>query len=412
MPPAHVHRFSNGLTLLVEPMQGVRSAAMQILVPAGSMHDLPTQRGMSNVISEMTLRGAGTRDSRELTNALDLLGLQRSMSVAVYHARYSAAAVASKVLDSIPIYADIMQRPHMTADDFDASRDLAEQSLVGLDDDPRTKSLIYLREKHWPAPEGLNTMGTAEGLASITLPTALEAFSNTYHAGDTIIALAGDVKIDDVVQRVGSAFESWKTGPKISTSAVSNGTGVHFIEQPSEQTHIAIAYPTFPEMTDEYYIARVSAEVLSGGMSGRLFTEVREKRGLCYSVGVSYGSLRGRASMLGYAGTSNERAQATLDCFLGELRRFSDGVTQAELDRAKIGLKASVVMSGESTSARAGAIASDFFFLGRPRPLEEITAMIDLVNLDDTNVFLKANPAGPFTIVVLGPKPLEITASI
>src|SRR5213075_943879 len=146
----------------------------------------------------------------------------------------------------------------------------------------------------------------------------------------------------------------------------------------------------------------------SGGMSGRLFTEVREKRGLCYSVWAGYSSLKGQGSILGYAGTSNERAQATLDCFVGELHRLSDGVTAEELDRAKIGLKASTIMQGESTSARAGAIAHDYFIRGRIRTLEEIKDAIDDVGLADVNSYLKANKPGPYTIVTVGPKELKL----
>jgi len=133
-----------------------------------------------------------------------------------------------------------------------------------------------------------------------------------------------------------------------------------------------IAYPSIPETADDYYVMRLAMEVLSGGMSGRLFTEVREKRALVYSVWAGYTSLKGSGSILGYAGTSNDRAQATLDCFITELHRFTEGVTAAELARAKTGLKASTIMQGESTSARAGAIAHDFFMRGRIRTLDEI----------------------------------------
>ena len=153
---------------------------------------------------------------------------------------------------------------------------------------------------------------------------------------------------------------------------------------------------------------RLAVEVLSGGMSGRLFTEVREKRGLCYSVWAGYSSLKGQGSILGYAGTSNDRAQATLDCFVAELHRLSDGVTQAELDRAKTGLKASTIMQGESTSARAGAIAHDFFIRGRIRTLDEIKDAIDAVTLEQVNAYLKKHKPGPFTIVIVGPKELKV----
>jgi predicted Zn-dependent peptidase len=155
---------------------------------------------------------------------------------------------------------------------------------------------------------------------------------------------------------------------------------------------------------------RLAIEVLSGGMSGRLFTEVREKRGLVYNVSAGYMSLKGQGSILGYAGTSNERAQATLDTVIHELYRLHEGVSKEELDRAKTGLKASTIMQGESTSARAGAIAHDYFMRGRIRTLDEIKAALDSVTLDQVNAWLKKNPPGPFTIVTVGPKELKIPA--
>jgi predicted Zn-dependent peptidase len=182
----------------------------------------------------------------------------------------------------------------------------------------------------------------------------------------------------------------------------------HFELAKSEQTHIGIAYPSVTEMDPGYYIARMAVEILSGGMSGRLFTEVREKRALCYSVGASYASLKHQASILGYAGTSNDRAQATLDCFLSEIVRLSDGVTAEELNRAKTGLKASTIMQGESTSARAGAIAHDFFMRGRIRTLDEIKLAIDSVTVDQVNAYLKENRPNEFTIVIVGPKELKL----
>jgi predicted Zn-dependent peptidase len=143
-------------------------------------------------------------------------------------------------------------------------------------------------------------------------------------------------------------------------------------------------------------------------MSGRLFTEIREKRGLCYSVSAGYSSLKDSGSILGYAGTSNDRAQATLDCFIAELHRLSDGVTQPELDRAKIGLKAGTIMQGESTSARAGSLAHDWWMRGRLRTLDEIKAAIDAITVDQVNAYLKKNKPGPFTIVTVGPKALNL----
>jgi predicted Zn-dependent peptidase len=182
----------------------------------------------------------------------------------------------------------------------------------------------------------------------------------------------------------------------------------HHEEAKSEQTHIGLAWPSVEETDPDYYTVRLAVECLSGGMSGRLFTEVREKRALCYSVWAGYSALKGRGSILGYAGTSNDRAQATLDTFVAELHRLTEGVTEAELERAKTGLKAGTIMQGESTSARAGAIAHDFFIRGRIRTLEEIKDAIDGVTVDQVNAYLKTHTPGPFTIVIVGPKALKV----
>src|SRR5438132_7221578 len=112
-------------------------------------------------------------------------------------------------------------------------------------------------------------------------------------------------------------------------------------------------------------------------MSARLFTEVREKRGLCYSVWASYSTFKDRASVLCYAGTTNERAQETLDVTLGELKRLQDGIEAEEVQRVQAGLKSSLIMQEESTSARAGSLASDWYYLGRVRTFDEIKSAID-----------------------------------
>ena len=174
------------------------------------------------------------------------------------------------------------------------------------------------------------------------------------------------------------------------------------------QTQIAISYPSVPFGHPEYYDAQGAVQVLSGGMGARLFTEVREKRGLCYSVWASYQTFKDRASILCYAGTTNERAQETLDVTLGELQRLVAGVSEEEVERVRAGLKSSVIMQEESTSARAGALASDWYYLGRVRPMEEIQEAIDTLSPRAILQHVRKNPPHDFTIVTLGPKALKL----
>jgi predicted Zn-dependent peptidase len=402
------HTFPNGLTLLGEKMPGMQSVAMTLLLPAGSSTDPVGRSGSSTVISDLVFRGAGERDSRQLTDHLDRLGLQRSSSVGVHHSRFACAALGPNVLEGLSTYADIVRRPQMPEPGFCAARDLALQAVAGVEDDPRHKLMIKLREWHFPSPFGRSAMGTKENLEKLTLDLVSTDHHRRYHAKDSIIALAGNIDFRQIKEEIERHFGDWN-GQEHDAFEVMPAPGrFHHVPQSSEQTHIGIAYGSVPETHEDYYAVRLVIEILSGGMSGRLFTEVREKRGLCYSVSAGYSSLKGQGHILGYAGTSNERAQATLDCMLTELDRLSHGVTVEELDRAKTGLKASSVMQGESTSARAGSIAHDYFMRGRIRTLDEIKSSIDAVTVDKVNAYLKKNPPGPFTIVTVGPKELKL----
>ena len=402
------HTFDNGLTLLAEKMPGMQSAAMTIMVPAGSATDPVDRSGSATVLTDLVLRGAGDRDNKQLTDHLDGLGLQRSGSVGVHHSRFGCAALADKVMAGLPTYADIVRRARLPDDGFEPARDLALQSLSGIDDEPRQKLLIKLREWFYPSPYGRNSMGEVEHLEKLTLELCRADYQLRYQPRGAILAVAGAIDFATLKSVVGEQFGDWAgTEPEPIHEMPSPGN-YHHEDQQSEQTHIGIAYPSVPETHPDYYTVRMAVEVLSGGMSGRLFTEVREKRGLVYSVWAGYSSLRDRGAIMGYAGTSNDRAQATLDCFISELHRLSLGVTPAELDRAKIGLKASTIMQGESTGSRAGAIAHDYFMRGRIRTLEEVKSAIDGVTVDGVNAYLAANKAGPFTIVTVGPKELTL----
>ncbi len=409
MPQAFLlHRMNNGLTVLAEKMPGVRSAAMALIVPAGGNNDPVGRSGCATVLAELVLRGAGSRDSRQLTDYLDTLGLQRSSNASILNSRFACAALADTVLEGLPAYADIVQRAHLPEDGFEPARDLALQGLAGIEDEPRQKLLIALRSCYWPWPYGRNTMGEQAELEALTLDEVREAYRTRYSPGGAVLAIAGDIDLADIQARAEALFGSWNAPPPPPPSAASKQKRYHFEEARSEQTHIGIAYPIIDEKHPDYYAARLAIEVLAGGMSGRLFTEIREKKGLVYSVSASYSSLPGAAGVFGYAGTSNERAQQTLDQFVVELRRLADGITPAELDRAKIGLKASTIMSGESTSSRAGAIAHDYITRGRLRTIDEIVAAIDAVNVEHVNAYLKNNPAENFTIAIVGPKELQI----
>ena len=410
MDPTEVytHTLDNGFVLVAEHMPAVASAAFTSLLPAGAKLDPADAQGSSSVLLDWLFRGAAQRDTRQLDALLDGLGLHRESSVSTEYTSLGGALLGDNLLDALAAYADILRRPQLPPEQFDLSRQLVFQQLATQNDEPRSRLLVELRRRYFPDPLGRNALGTPEHLAKLAGPAVADLYQQVFFPAGSILAVAGNFDWPTLRDHVSSLFSDWAGQAPAPAPLGSAGSKLDHIDQDTAQTQIGIAYNSVPLAHPDYYPARLAIAVLSGGMSGRLFTEVREKRGLCYHVSASHHVLKDRGSVLCYAGTSTERAQETLDVTLAELKRLADGITEAELDRAKIGLKASLIMQGESTSARSHSAAADFFHLHRVRSLDEIAAAIDAVTVSDVLEHLKQFPASDFTILTLGNKKLEV----
>jgi predicted Zn-dependent peptidase len=402
------HTFSNGLTLLAERMDHVRSAAVNILVPAGAIYDPPGREGLGTLLAELIIRGAGERDSRALTLALDNLGLDRSESVGGVHLRFSGATLARNLPAVLEIYADIVCRPHLPEGEVQSVQALALQDLAGLEDDPRQKVLLELRKRHYPAPLSNDRRGTPEGIESTTLADIQTHYRKHFHARGTIVSVAGNIEWAPLYEQVERLFADWTAGEDCEPACGPSLAVVEHIPKETTQTQIGIAYPSVRFGEPDYYAALGAVNVLSGGMSSRLFTEVREKEGLCYAVWATYQTYKDRASVIAYAGTTTPRAQETLDVTLRELRRLRDGIEVDEVERVRAGLKSSLIMQEESTASRASAIASDWYYLGRVRSFDEIQVAIDGLTPKSIVDHLERYPPRDFAIVTLGEKALNV----
>jgi predicted Zn-dependent peptidase len=402
------HTFSNGLTLLAERMEHVGSAAMNFLAPAGCVYDPPRHRGIASVLADLITRGAGPRDSRELSLALDNLGLDRDESVGTMHVRFWGATLARSLPAALEIYADILRRPQLPKGDMEAVKALALQDLQSLEDEPRQKLLVELKQRHYPHPLGQDRRGTEEGIKGLTAKVVQGHYRQLFGPRGTILSVAGKIDWPALRDQVERLFGDWKGGEQPALQLSPPAARYSHLAKETTQTQIGIAYPSVPIGHPDYYAALGAVNVLSGGMSARLFTEVREKRGLCYAVWATYQTFKDRASVICYAGTTNERAQETLDVTLGELRRLQEGIEPEEVERIQAGLKSSLIMQEESTSARAGSLASDWYYLGRVRSFDEIQTAINGLTPEGIAGHLRRVPPREFTIVTLGPKELRI----
>src|SRR5213080_25842 len=209
----HQHTFASGLTLLAERMDHVRSAALNFLVPAGCVYDPPDQLGISSILADLITRGAGERDSRELTLALDNLGLDRNESVGALNTRFWGVTLSRNLPAALEIYADILRRPHLPDDELDAVRSLALQDIQGLEDEPRQKVLIELRKRHHPAPLSNDRRGTVEGVNEVTPESVRAHYRRHFRPAGTILSVAGNVQWEPLRDQVGRLFGDWHGEP-------------------------------------------------------------------------------------------------------------------------------------------------------------------------------------------------------
>jgi predicted Zn-dependent peptidase len=408
------HTYPNGLVLVAEKMPGVQSASFTLLLPAGAAYEaaagLDLSAGAATMAAEWISRGAGPRDSRELLTALDNLGVSHAESAQTLHTSLTVATLGRNLQPALEIIADMVLRPHLDDDEVEPIRALCLQNLRSLEDDPGTKVIYELRRRHFPDPWGRPSPGTAEGVASLTPGDLRRFLQATYRPNGAILGVAGAIEFTELRDAVGHFFADWQSRDEPRVPERPCGPARDHIVRETQQIQIALAYPAATVSSPDYYRARAAAAILGGYSSARLFTEVREKRGLCYSVYASYEGQLDRAAILCYAGTSVERAQQTLDVMLEEIGRLGrEGVQLDELDTMRAGLKSSLIMAQESSMSRSGALASDWYFLGRVRPIDEIAIELDALTPASVSQYAAAfeKPSG-MTILTLGPTTLDL----
>jgi predicted Zn-dependent peptidase len=379
-----------------------------LFVPAGFVHDPATEPGMATVLTEMLARGAGHRNSKQLALDLDNLGTDRGESVGPFNVILSAGTLARNLPPVLDIYADMARRPHLPDEELESAQELALQDILGLEDSPQEKVVLELKARYYPSPLNRNRYGTAEGVQAVTGETLRDHFRRRFRANGAILSVAGLVDWPALVDQVGRLFGDWPGGAEPEPTPGPHSPRSEHLQKDTQQTQIALAFAGAAFADPDYYAARGAVGVLSGGMGARLFTEVREKRGLCYSVYATHDTVKDRGAVIGYAGTRSDRAQQTLDVMVAEFRRLRDGVTDDEVSRVRASLKTSLVMQQESTSARASSMAADWFYLGRVRTVEEIERAIDGLTPAKILAYLDRYPVKDLTVVTLGPEPLQL----
>lgn len=400
-------QLSNGLSVVLEQMPDVQSAAMTLMVPAGGTRDEDDRIGTAAILTEMFQRGAGGLSAREHSSRMDNLGLQRNVSVGSAHVTFSAATTADRICDAIPEIARMVLKPHLEDGELEPAREMVHQSLTAMEDEPRQRLGKALRQYSYAAPWGNSSEGELSDLPSISIQDIRRHFETYVRPNGAILGIAGNLDEAQIRATVESAFGDWKAGAVTPLKTGTRPESPHHIPHESAQTHIGMSWDAVPYRDPMYYEAWAAVSLLSGGMSSRLFTEVREKRGLCYAISASLSTLRDEGRVFAYAGTTSERAQETLDVTVAEILRLHEGITKEELERCCARARSGLIMQQESTMGRASSAARDLYFLGRVVSLDEVNQKINALTVNGVREFIEAHTPRSIVLVTLGPQPLD-----
>ncbi len=407
-----IHSLANGLTVLVEPMTDFESVAWALQIPGGIAYDAPNRVGAALLLSELTTRGAGGLSSREISNAFDEKGIRHGEGVGHEHFSYRGTCLSQHLPEVIRLTSLMVREPTLPEDEVDSIRSVLLQDIAAQRDNPVRRTQVKLAERYYPAPFNRPGIGTVEGIEPVSIEELRRMHAQAFCAKGCILSVAGSCSVEQVLREVELRFGSWSGAAleRLPFGAIQPFSRYHEQED-AAQLQIMLAYPSAPFGSPHYYAAKVAVQVLSGGMFGRLFVEVREKRGLVYSVYASHVGQREYGTITAYAGTTPDRAHETFDVLLGELSRLKGTVTEGELVRAKVNLKSSLVLGQEGPGSRAGSNGHEYWLDGRVRSLEEIIGAIEGVDIAAVDACLEAYPPKEFSMVTLGARDLSTEPS-
>lgn len=378
-------RLDCGLEIVTEQHPSRRSASFCWLVPGGIGNDpIRGGDGWATMISEYLLRGCDDLSSRDFSDALDRLGARRSVVADTYHQRIAVTVPGERLSDALTLTTHLIRRPTFPPAALEPVRDLCLQELGGIEDDPAHLVGIRLDEIRYPVPFDRHGLGKETDLRSVTRDDLADHWFALSRPEGAILTVAGAVDHEAVIAQVDRLAEGWSGGtPRVEAEGKALG-GTRLIERQTSQVHLAVGFDA-PLAGDPDALAfRTAVGVLGGGSSSRLFTEIRERRGLAYAIGSRYDEGVALGAVTISAGTTPERVAQTLEKIDEVLEAFDrEGPTDEEIRRIVRMLRASGLMQQEEGPSRARQLALDMFRLGRPRSIEDILEAYAALDPDD-----------------------------
>ena len=403
--------LANGLTVLSESMPGVRSVALGAWVRAASLHESADKMGVSHMLEHMVFKGTPTRSAKDLALALETLGGSLDAYTSREHTSYQAKVLDEHLPQAADVLADLIFRPTLRAPDLALEKKVVLEEINTVDDTPDDLVFELHNAQMWGNhPYGYQILGTRETVGALGESDLRALHSRAYHPEQIVVAAAGNVEHDDLVETLESTgwgdIPRGGMAPLKSPAPIVQTPGVVHFERETAQTHIVIGSDAFPHSDPRRYAMTMIGMLFGGGMSSRLFQRIREELGLAYSV-YSFQSFHEDAGMHGvYVGTTPDSARSAVDAINAEMEKLSaEGLSGEDLTAGKSQLKGQITLSLESPTSRMYRAAGTELY-GEPyRTLDELLALIDAIDPQTVAEICKTYYAPTRqTLVSLGPK--------
>jgi predicted Zn-dependent peptidase len=401
--------FANGLAVVTERMPDVRSVAIGIWVRTASGHEPRAKMGVSHLLEHMVFKGTERRSARDIALALEARGGSLDAFTSRDHTSFQAHVLDADLALALDVLTDLVRRPLLRPEDLELERNVVLEELNGVFDAPDDLVGELWGATLWPEhPYGYSILGTPATVQALEVSDLRRVHREGYYPGNMIIAIAGRLEHDQVVERLEEL--GWLDGqgrpPRSpAAAAVANRGVLRHEPRDLQQVHAMIGTDTVDAADPRRWGLALLATALGGGMSSRLFQRVREELGLCYAVSAWHTTYRAAGVFGIYVGTQLATARSALSAIGVELQRLAtDGLPAAELADAKGQLRGQVLLALESTTSRMGRAASHLLYEEPYRTVEEVLGLIDGVTPEQT-----AGLAGEFlapermTTVRLGP---------
>ena len=399
--------LDSGIRLVTESMGQVRSVSLGVWLTRGSRHEPDRQSGIAHFVEHMLFKGTATRTAEDIAQAVDSIGGQLDAFTAKEYASYYVKVLDQHLPLAVDILSDIVLHPAFDEADIEREKKVVLEEIKMVEDTPDDLVHELFTQSFWEGhPLGRPILGTRESVEGLTGRDLRDHFRDTYAAQNVIISAAGNLEHAWVRSTVEKAFAAMPAGNH--QSIVGPPTVVPKIvirTKDLEQSHICMGASSYPQNHEDRYASYVLNTMLGGSMSSRLFQNIREKRGLAYSVFSGLNAYCDAGSITIYAGCASEAVGQVIDLAIGELRGLKQTPTpDVELRRAKDHLKGSVMLSLENTASRMSHLARQEIYFDRQFGLDETLEGIERVTVGDVHrVACDLFSNGSLAATVLGP---------